>query len=179
MWLADKESHGLARWRRDHRTWQWEHHHKWGRASLSETVTKQPARHQTTRRWRSCVSMRLKTREVGKKRQPSAIITSCMNFLQTGRISFDSVAENIITCFECGVARKISWMSRRISTHDTTADYCVNAIHGAYLHTTPQPTTATTQYTSATSHCFIFITVINISRNNCINIANRKIGIIQ
>lgn len=47
--------------------------------------------------------------------QPAGIITSCMNFLQTGRMSFDRVAENIITCFECGVARKISWMSRRMS----------------------------------------------------------------
>ena len=53
--------------------------------------------------------------------QPSGIITSCMNFLQTGRMSLDRVAENIITCFECGVARKISWMSRRMSAHDTSA----------------------------------------------------------
>lgn len=42
-------------------------------------------------------------------------ITSCMNLRQTGRISLLSVAENIITCFECGVLRKISWTSRRIS----------------------------------------------------------------
>ena len=58
--------------------------------------------------------------------QPSGIITSCMNFLQTGRMSLDRVAENIITCFECGVARKISWMSRRMSAHDTTANDCNN-----------------------------------------------------
>lgn len=42
-------------------------------------------------------------------------ITSCINLRQTGRISLLSVAENIITCFECGVLRKISWTSRRIS----------------------------------------------------------------
>ena len=41
--------------------------------------------------------------------------TSCMNFLQTGRISFESVAENIMTCFSWGVLRKISWTSRLIS----------------------------------------------------------------
>lgn len=38
-----------------------------------------------------------------------------MNFLQIGRISCDNVALNIITCFSVGVARKISWTSRRIS----------------------------------------------------------------
>lgn len=36
------------------------------------------------------------------------VITSCINFLQTGRISLLSVAENIITCLPCGVFRKIS-----------------------------------------------------------------------
>lgn len=41
--------------------------------------------------------------------------TSCMNFLQIGRISLLSVAENIITCLPCGVLRKISWTSRRMS----------------------------------------------------------------
>jgi len=51
----------------------------------------------------------IKKKRKKKKRQAGAgIITSCMNFLQTGRISLDRVAENIITCFECGVARKIS-----------------------------------------------------------------------
>lgn len=35
-------------------------------------------------------------------------LTSVMNFLQIGRISLLSVAENIITCLSCGVARKIS-----------------------------------------------------------------------
>ena len=29
----------------------------------------------------------------------NVVITSCMNFLQTGRISLLSVAENIMTCF--------------------------------------------------------------------------------
>jgi len=52
------------------------------------------------------------------------IFTSCMNFLQTGRMSFDSVAENIITCFECGVARKISWMSRRMSAQHKSVYNC-------------------------------------------------------
>ena len=41
--------------------------------------------------------------------------TSCMNFLQTGRMSLLSVALNIMTCFSCGVARKISCTSRRMS----------------------------------------------------------------
>jgi hypothetical protein len=41
--------------------------------------------------------------------------TAWQNLRQTGRISLESVAENIITCFSCGVARKISWMSRRMS----------------------------------------------------------------
>ena len=31
------------------------------------------------------------------------------------RISLARVAENIITCLWCGVTRKISWTSRRIS----------------------------------------------------------------
>ena len=47
----------------------------------------------------------------------AGIITSCMNFLQTGRMSFERVAENIITCFSCGVARNISWMSLRMSVN--------------------------------------------------------------
>ena len=38
-----------------------------------------------------------------------------MNFLQIGRISCERVALNIMTCFWVGVARKISWTSRRIS----------------------------------------------------------------
>ena len=41
--------------------------------------------------------------------------TSCMNFLQTGLMSLLRVAENIITCFSWGVARKISWTSLLIS----------------------------------------------------------------
>jgi hypothetical protein len=41
--------------------------------------------------------------------------TSCMNFLQTGRMSLERVAENIITCFSWGVFRKISCTSRLIS----------------------------------------------------------------
>lgn len=38
-----------------------------------------------------------------------------MNFLQIGRVSWERVAENIITCFCVGVARKISCTSRRMS----------------------------------------------------------------
>lgn len=41
--------------------------------------------------------------------------TSWQNFLQTGRISLLIVAVNIMTCFWCGVARKISWTSLRMS----------------------------------------------------------------
>lgn len=41
--------------------------------------------------------------------------TSCINFLQTGRMSLLNVAENIMTCLLCGVLRNISWTSRRIS----------------------------------------------------------------
>lgn len=43
------------------------------------------------------------------------LFTSCMNFLQIGRISLLSVAENIMTCLPCGVLRKISCTSLRIS----------------------------------------------------------------
>mmetsp|Transcript_4409 Transcript_4409/g.17587 ORF Transcript_4409/g.17587 Transcript_4409/m.17587 type:complete len:205 (-) Transcript_4409:192-806(-) len=39
-----------------------------------------------------------------------------MNFLHTGRISFESVAENIITCLSCGVILKISCTSARMSS---------------------------------------------------------------
>eukprot|EP00962_Isochrysis_galbana_P027936 scaffold8791_cov98-Isochrysis_galbana.AAC.5 len=38
-----------------------------------------------------------------------------MNFLHTARISVESVAENIMTCFSCGVALKISCTSLRMS----------------------------------------------------------------
>ena len=44
-------------------------------------------------------------------------ITSCMNFLQTGRISLLRVALNIITCFSWGVIRNISWTSFLISVN--------------------------------------------------------------
>lgn len=43
------------------------------------------------------------------------MLTFCMNFLQIGRISLLSVALNIMTCLECGVARKTCWTSRRMS----------------------------------------------------------------
>ena len=45
-------------------------------------------------------------------------LTSCMNFLQTGLMSLERVALNIITCFSWGVARKISCTSRRMSAKD-------------------------------------------------------------
>jgi len=54
-------------------------------------------------------------------------ITSCMNFLHTGRISLLRVALNIITCFSCGVKRNISCTSRRISaTYHQTLNYFQN-----------------------------------------------------
>lgn len=48
------------------------------------------------------------------------LITSCINFLQTGRISLLSVALNIITCFSWGVLRNISCTSRRMSANNWT-----------------------------------------------------------
>jgi len=36
------------------------------------------------------------------------LLTVCMNFLHTGRISLERVAENIITCLWWGVDLKIS-----------------------------------------------------------------------
>ena len=41
---------------------------------------------------------------------------ACMNFLQTVRISLERVAENIITCFSCGVLLKISCTSARMTS---------------------------------------------------------------
>ena len=38
-----------------------------------------------------------------------------MNFLTTGRMSLGSVAENIMTCFSRGVAKKICCTSARMS----------------------------------------------------------------
>lgn len=46
---------------------------------------------------------------------PCGVRTSFMNFLQMGRMSLASVAENIMTCLLCGVALKISWTSERMS----------------------------------------------------------------
>lgn len=46
--------------------------------------------------------------------------TLVMNFLQTPRMSWFSVAENIMTCFSCGVSLKISWQSARISAKQET-----------------------------------------------------------
>lgn len=42
-------------------------------------------------------------------------LTSDMNFLQMGRISLESVAENIMTCLSCGVILKMSCTSLRMS----------------------------------------------------------------
>ena len=41
--------------------------------------------------------------------------TSVINFLQMGRISWESVAENIMTCLSCGVCLKMSCISARMS----------------------------------------------------------------
>ena len=65
-----------------------------------------------------CVAMREMrgTRVRDKIHEPGLRkLTSCMNFLQTGRISLPRVALNIMTCFSCGVARKISWTSLLMS----------------------------------------------------------------
>lgn len=65
--------------------------------------------------------------DVGERREPAPseaeatalssppLLTSCMNFLHTGRISLLKVALNIMHCFSWGVRRKISCTSRRIS----------------------------------------------------------------
>ena len=45
-------------------------------------------------------------------------LTLCMNFLHVTRMSLDRVAENIMTCLWCGVDRKISWTSRRMSVEE-------------------------------------------------------------
>lgn len=56
---------------------------------------------------------------VDRSEEEDCVITSCMNFLQTGRISLDSVALNIMTCLLCGVLLNISCTSRRISVTAT------------------------------------------------------------
>lgn len=45
------------------------------------------------------------------------LITSCINFFATGRISLDNVALNIMTCLPCGVLRNISCTSLLMSTN--------------------------------------------------------------
>lgn len=52
---------------------------------------------------------------VDRSEEEDCVITSCMNFLQTGRISLDNVALNIMTCLLCGVLLNISCTSLRIS----------------------------------------------------------------
>lgn len=61
----------------------------------------------------------VKGRSCWHGRSRRGVITSCMNFLQTGRISLLRVALNIMTCFSWGVIRKISWTSRRMSAGDS------------------------------------------------------------
>lgn len=61
----------------------------------------------------------VKGRSCWHGRSRRGVITSCMNFLQTGRISLLRVALNIMTCFSWGVTRKISWTSRRMSAGDS------------------------------------------------------------
>ena len=55
------------------------------------------------------------------------VITLLINFLQTGWISLDSEALNIITCFSWGVIVNISWISRRMSTEMkcSNSSYCM------------------------------------------------------
>lgn len=62
-------------------------------------------------------------RNSSSSRSATKIFTSCINFLQTGRISLLKVAENIITCLPCGVLRKISCTSRRISVKEKSYTY--------------------------------------------------------
>lgn len=60
--------------------------------------------------------------------QGVTLLTSCMNFLQTGRISLLRVALNIMHCFSWGVRRKISCTSRRMSgweRQDTGGHECL------------------------------------------------------
>lgn len=66
------------------------------------------------------------------------VITSCMNFLQTGRISLLRVALNIITCFSWGVLRKISWTSRRMSTWQENGVIANKYFRNSFLQTYPE-----------------------------------------
>lgn len=71
--------------------------------------------------------------DVGERQEPAPseaeattqssppLLTSCMNFLHTGRISLLKVALNIMHCFSWGVRRKISCTSRRISGREGRA----------------------------------------------------------
>ena len=54
---------------------------------------------------------------MGRGGCPSGPRTFDMNFLQTSRISWFRVAENIMTCFSWGVCLKIIWTSRRMSAN--------------------------------------------------------------
>lgn len=63
-------------------------------------------------------------------------ITSCINLLQTGRISLLKVAENIITCLSWGVNLNISWTSFRIS--DIPQPLVSSNRKIAHIHTSKQ-----------------------------------------
>ena len=71
-----------------------------------------------------CINIKHKTRI---RWHADDVITLFMNFLQTGWISLDSEALNIITCFSWGVIVNISWISRRMSTEMKCSNsfYCM------------------------------------------------------
>lgn len=51
-----------------------------------------------------------------------------MNFLQMGRISLESVAENIMTCLSCGVILKMSCTSPRMSAQRASKTIGIESI---------------------------------------------------
>ena len=97
-------------------------------------------------------------------REESSIFTSCMNFLQTGRMSLDKVAENIMACFSCGVILKISWTSRLISAKkkfQTYLECCKQIFHTANCNRNcihnihPNHPTAMSVYLAVPTFCHI------------------------
>lgn len=90
----------------------------------------------------SCFSITSFMRVMNAQQQTSqwnlgGIITSCINFLQTGRISLASVALNIMTCFSCGVMRNTSCTSLRISER-WNSRRLINPITNT-IHLSPRP----------------------------------------
>ena len=64
---------------------------------------------------RAAAASRQQRRRRQRRRAAHTQRTLVMNFLQTERISGLSVAENIMTCFSCGVSLKMAWTSERMS----------------------------------------------------------------